>query len=151
MDNQFTENTKNYFAPMHTAEHILNQTMVRMFGCNRSFSNHIERKKSKCDYYFDRNLSQNEIEDINTAVNYEIIKCQYVTEEFLKRPDAEKEFDLKNLPDSAGETVRIIRIGTYDSCPCSGEHVKNTSEIGEFEITTYSYENGVLRLRYKLK
>ncbi len=151
MDNQFTENTKNYFAPMHTAEHILNQTMVRMFGCNRSFSNHIERKKSKCDYYFDRNLSQNEIEDINTAVNYEIIKCQYVTEEFLKRLDAEKEFDLKNLPDSAGETVRIIRIGTYDSCPCSGEHVKNTSEIGEFEITTYSYENGVLRLRYKLK
>ncbi len=22
---------------MHTAEHVLNQTMVRMFGCGRSF------------------------------------------------------------------------------------------------------------------
>ena len=37
-------------APMHTAEHILNQTMVRMFGCPRSKNAHIERKKSKCDY-----------------------------------------------------------------------------------------------------
>ena len=37
-------------APMHTAEHILNQTMVRMFGCERSRNAHIERKKSKCDY-----------------------------------------------------------------------------------------------------
>ena len=37
-------------APMHTVEHILNQTMVRMFGCERSRNAHIERKKSKCDY-----------------------------------------------------------------------------------------------------
>ena len=38
---------------MHTAEHILNGTMVRMFGCTRSRNAHIERKKSKCDYLLD--------------------------------------------------------------------------------------------------
>ena len=37
-------------APIHTAEHILNRTMVNMFGCPRSRNAHIERKKSKCDY-----------------------------------------------------------------------------------------------------
>ena len=37
-------------APMHTAEHILNQTMVRLFGCPRSTNAHIERKKSKVNY-----------------------------------------------------------------------------------------------------
>ena len=41
---------KEEYPPMHTAEHILNQTMVRMFGCPRSRNAHIERKKSKCDY-----------------------------------------------------------------------------------------------------
>jgi len=46
---------------MHTAEHILNQTMVRMFGCGRSFSSHIEKKKSKCDYRFERALSEEEL------------------------------------------------------------------------------------------
>jgi len=31
---------------MHTAEHILNQTVVRVLGCERCFSAHIEKKKS---------------------------------------------------------------------------------------------------------
>ena len=37
-------------APMHTAEHLLNATMVKTFGCPRSRNAHIEKKKSKCDY-----------------------------------------------------------------------------------------------------
>jgi len=41
------EAKKSYYEPMHTAEHILNQTMVRMFGCSRSVNAHIEKKKSK--------------------------------------------------------------------------------------------------------
>ena len=39
-----------YFSPVHTAEHLLNATIVKMFGCPRSRNAHIERKKSKCDY-----------------------------------------------------------------------------------------------------
>ena len=45
---------KEEYPPMHTAEHILNGTMVRLFGCPRSRNAHIERKKSKCDYLLDR-------------------------------------------------------------------------------------------------
>ena len=41
-------------APMHTAEHLLNATMVKTFGCPRSRNAHIERKKSKCDYILNR-------------------------------------------------------------------------------------------------
>ena len=44
MDTSLTPK-KDYFPPMHTAEHILNQTMVRMFGCERSLTNHIEKNK----------------------------------------------------------------------------------------------------------
>ncbi len=35
---------KDYYAPMHTAEHILNGIMVKMFGCFRSENCHIEKK-----------------------------------------------------------------------------------------------------------
>ncbi|GAG26746.1 unnamed protein product, partial [marine sediment metagenome] len=52
---------KNYADPrMHTVEHILNQTMVQLFGSPRCFSSHIERKLSKCDYHF-RQLEEHEI------------------------------------------------------------------------------------------
>jgi len=147
---EFQENSKNYHAPMHTAEHILNQTMVRAFGIERSFSNHIERKKSKCDYHFNRDLTDAEVQAINKKVN-EIISLKLnVNEAFMEIEEASQKFNTEKLPENAGNTIRVINIGDYDTCLCSGEHVKNTSEIGIFAISTHSFENGVLRIRYKL-
>jgi misacylated tRNA(Ala) deacylase len=141
---------KDYPPGMHTAEHILNQTMVRMFNCGRSFSNHLEKKKSKCDYHFDRDLSQHEITEIQSRVNSIINEHNDVNEEFLPRDRAGELFDLDRLPDAVGEIIRIIKVGEYDACPCIGQHVKNTSEIGEFRIISTGFENGVLRIRFKI-
>lgn len=141
---------KNYNPEMHSAEHILNQTMVRIFNKGRSFSNHIEKKKSKCDYHFDRNLTEDEVESINKKVNDVIQLDLPVTEEFLKREEALNNFKLSQLPPDAGDTIRIIKIGDYDSCPCSGVHVSSTKEIGKFQIISTSFEDGILRVRFKL-
>ncbi len=150
-ETDIVENPKDYHAPMHTAEHILNQTIVRMFGIERSFSNHIERKKSKCDYHFHRELTNEEIAEINQKVNEVISKNLDITESFMTRNEAENQFNMAKLPEEAGDTIRIIHVGDYDSCLCSGAHVKNTSEIGDFSISTTSFNDGVLRIRYKLK
>lgn len=143
--------SKEYDPRMHSAEHLLNQTMVRMFNKGRSFSNHIEKKKSKCDYHFDRNLTGQEILEIENRVNSEISKNHSVKEEFLSRDDADRLYNLKRLPDDAGDEIRIIKIGDYDACPCSGQHIKNTSEIGKFKIISTGFENDVLRIRFKLE
>lgn len=141
---------KDYDPRMHSAEHILNQTMVRMFNCDRSFSNHIEKKKSKCDYHFNRNLTENEIFTIEKKVN-EIIKANFnISEDFIPRAEAERQFNLKRLPEGVGDTIRIIRIGDYDACPCIGVHVKSSGEIGSFTIISSDYNEGVLRIRFKL-
>jgi Ser-tRNA(Ala) deacylase AlaX len=142
--------SKQYNPQMHSAEHILNQTMVRMFNCERSFSNHIEKKKSKCDYHFDRDLTSEEIEQLNLKVNEVIQQDLPVEEEFYQREEAERIFNLSRLPDDAGDKVRVIKIGDYDACPCSGLHVTNTKEIGTFKIISTSFEDGVLRIRFKL-
>ncbi len=60
---------KNYDPRMHTAEHILNQTMVRMFGCMRSKNTHIERRKSKCDYILPNLPTENQLSEIEREVN----------------------------------------------------------------------------------
>lgn len=144
------KSNKDYNPEMHSAEHILNQTMVRMFNKGRSFSNHIEKKKSKCDYMFDRNLTEAEVEAITKKVNEVIQMDLSVTEEFLKRDEAINNFKLSQLPDDAGDTIRIIKIGDYDACPCSGVHVSSTKEIGRFQIISSNFEDGVLRIRFKL-
>jgi misacylated tRNA(Ala) deacylase len=73
-----------------------------------------------------------------------------ITEQFISRGEAEKEFNLSRLPEDAGDTVRIIRVGDYDSCPCSGPHVNNTREIGHFRIISHDFNEGILRVRFKL-
>jgi Ser-tRNA(Ala) deacylase AlaX len=141
---------KEYDPRMHSAEHILNQTMVRMFNRGRSFSAHIEKKKSKCDYHFDRELTPSELIEIETKVNEIISGDLSVTETFLPRESALKNFSLDKLPDQAGDNIRIIRIGDYDACPCIGKHVASTKEIGSFKIISSNFENDVLRIRFKL-
>jgi len=136
---------------MHTAEHLLNQTMVRLFNKGRAFSSHIEKKKSKCDYHFDRNLTPEEAADIQRRVNEIIDAGLPVSEQFMPRSEAEKRFDPSRLPqDASGDTLRVIVIGDYDACPCIGQHVSNTKEIGGFRIISTSHENNVLRIRFKL-
>ncbi len=146
----FNANKKDYNPEMHSAEHILNQTMVRMFNRGRSISQHIEKKKSKCDYRFDRNLTPEEIEEIENRVNEVIKQNADVREEFVTREEAGKIVSLSKLPEDAGEMIRLIRIGDYDVCPCSGVHVSNTKEIGGFKIYSTDYNEGLLRVRFKL-
>jgi len=142
---------KEYADPrMHSAEHILNQTMVRMFDCGRCFRAHIEKKKSKCDYHFDRPLTDREIEDIQSGVNRVIESDLPVQEKFLPREEAQAQYTLDRLPEEAGDRIRIITVGDYDACPCIGPHVKSTREIGTFRILSSSFEDGVLRIRFKL-
>lgn len=145
------EHNKQEYPPMHTAEHLLNATMDKMFGCGRAVSAHVERKKSKCDYLFDTKPSDEELQKVEDAVNAAIEADYPVTYEFVAREDAVKEFDLTRLPNDAGETLRIVRIGDYDACPCVGLHVASTSELGRFAIISHDFAEGKLRLRFKLK
>lgn len=137
-------------APMHTAEHLLNATMVKTFGCPRSRNAHIERKKSKCDYELSACPTEEQIKAIEDKVN-EVIRMHLpVTTEFMTQEEAKDIVDLSKLPANASETLRIVRIVDYDACACIGQHVENTSEIGTFKIISYDYTEGRLRLRFKL-
>lgn len=141
---------KNYDPQMHTAEHILNQTMVRMFGCSRSMNSHIERKKSKCDYQIPYKPTNEQIQEIEKLVNDVIALNLPVTDEEILKDEASQFLDLSKLPNNAPELLRVVRVGHFDACACIGPHVENTSQIGQLFITSHSYSDGILRLRFKL-
>lgn len=148
---ELNEHNKKDHPPMHTAEHILNATMVRMFGCPRSRNTHIERKKSKCDYILEREPTLEEVQTIEDQVNSVISHNLDVTEEFMSRSEATGLVDLSKLPEDASETLRIVRVGDYDVCACIGDHVSNTSEIGTFKILTHNFNDGIWRVRWKVE
>jgi alanyl-tRNA synthetase len=152
MKEQPTLNAHNKaeYEPAHTAEHILNATMVKMFRCPRSRNAHIEKKKSKCDYILDAEPIAEQIIEIEAKVNEVIGRNLDVSVEFMARDQAVSIVDLSKLPENASETLRIVRIGDYDACACIGAHVANTSEIGTFKIISHSFTDGIWRLRWKV-
>nr|AIF26405.1 hypothetical protein [uncultured bacterium fosmid pJB17E7_contig I] len=160
MEQEITLNphNKQEYPPMHTAEHILNATMVKMFGCPRSRNAHIERKKSKCDYLLSAAPTEAQVLEIEARVNEVISRRLDVTVEFVSRRHIPDGVDLSKLPDDASETLRLVRIGDYDVCACIGAHVQNTGEIGQFKIISHEFspaaeggaEAGTWRLRFKL-
>ena len=138
------------YEPAHTCEHILNATMVKMFGCPRSRNAHVEKKKSKCDYILETEPTPEQVADIEAKVNEVISQNLDVTVEFMDKEQAASIVDLSKLPEDASQTLRIVRIGDYDACACIGAHVTNTSETGTFKIISHSFENGIWRLRWKV-
>lgn len=145
------EHNKQEYPPMHTTEHIVNQTMIRMFGCSRSRNAHIEKKKSKLDYELPEAPTEAQIAEIEARVNEVIEQNLPVTSFYVDRDHVPSEVDLSKLPEDASETLRMVKVGDYDICACIGSHVSNTSEIGHFKIISSDYANGRLRIRFKLE
>ena len=151
--NELNAPKKDYSRPMHTTEHILNQTMCRHFNCGRAFSAHIEAKKSKCDYRFEASKvpSAEALAEVEAEVNEVISRNLEVTSRIVTSEEASKYTDLSRLPEDASEMVKLVFVGDYDVCPCIGAHVANTKEIGKFRIISLDYKDGVLRLRWKVE
>ena len=158
------EHNKDEFPPAHTAEHLLNQVMVRMFGCERSGNAHVERKKSKITWIIDHKPDRKEEQAIERQMNELIAEDLPVTFHFVTRAEREgMVFDadsgspesriaLDRLPADASETIRLVRIGHFDVCPCIGKHVRSTGQIGRFEMlgTNWDQEKHAFRIRYKV-
>ena len=146
------DHNKEEFPPAHTAEHLLNQTMIRLFGCERSHNAHIERKKSKMSFLLDHKPSRQEEKEIEEKMNELIEDDLPVTFEFVTRDELPEGVSLDRLPDDASETIRLVRIGDYDVCPCIGKHVRSTSQIGRFEMlgTNWDEAERSFRVRFKI-
>lgn len=140
------------FPPAHTAEHLLNQTMIRLFGCGRSYNAHVERKKSKMSFHLDRKPSRQEEKEIERRMNELIAEDLPVTFEFVSRYELPEGVSLERLPADASDTIRLVRIGDYDVCPCIGKHVRSTAQIGRFELlgTNWDEMERSFRVRFKI-
>ena len=101
---QLNDHNKQEYPPMHTAEHLLNATMVKTFGCPRSRNAHIERKKSKCDYILSSCPTAEQIQSIEETVNEAISQNLPVTVEYMTHEQAKDIVDLSKLPADASPT-----------------------------------------------
>ncbi len=152
MDYTFNTHNKEEFPPAHTAEHLLNQVMIRMFGTERSSNAHIERKKSKMTFILDHKPDRKEGKAIEAEMNRLITEDLPVTYEMVDRNNIPDGVSVDKLPEDASEMLRLVRIGDFDVCLCIGKHVRSTAQIGRFEMlgTNWDEEKHAFRVRFKV-
>lgn len=152
MDYTFNTHNKEEFPPAHTAEHLLNQMMIRMFGTERSSNAHIERKKSKMTFILDHKPDRKEEKAIEAEMNRLITEDLPVTYEMVDRNNIPDGVSVDKLPEDASEMLRLVRIGDFDVCLCIGKHVRSTAQIGRFEMlgTNWDEEKHAFRVRFKV-
>lgn len=152
MDYTFNTHNKEEFPPAHTAEHLLNQVMIRMFGTERSSNAHIERKKSKMTFILDHKPDRKEEKAIEAEMNRLITEDLPVTYEMVDRNNIPDGVSVDKLPEDASELLRLVRIGDFDVCLCIGKHVRSTAQIGRFEMlgTNWDEEKHAFRIRFKV-
>jgi Ser-tRNA(Ala) deacylase AlaX len=126
--------------------------MIRMFGCGRSFNAHVERKKSKMSFHLDQKPSRQDEREIENRMNELIAQDLPVTFEYATIDNLPPEVSADRLPSDVSDTIRLVRIGDYDVCPCIGKHVRSTSQIGRFELlgTNWDEQEHSFRVRFKI-
>lgn len=132
----------------HSAEHILTAVFGQLFG-GKLLDTRFKGTKVRCDFAVQSDLSIVDIIAQTEAKANDIIsQNREVTFEQMTAEEAASYCSLHRLPEGAKD-VRLVRIGEDVITPCSGPHVKNTSEIGRLHIRTWNWvEPGLIRLTF---
>ena len=125
----------------HSATHLMHEALNRVLG------SHIKQAGSlvapdylRFDFNHFEKITKEELSKIEVIVNQKILENNIVDTQVLPITEAQKNPKVKMFfGDKYGDVVRVISMDPkYSVELCGGIHVKNTSEIGLFKITSES-------------
>ena len=133
----------------HSCTHILHSVLRNKFGENiRQMGSKVSDDKLRFDFNFNRNLTEDEIKDIENEINSKINSgLELIERRNVDINEAEKEGCIGLFKDKYGSKVRIIQFSDFSKELCCGTHVKNTKLIGNISVfKCKSISSGVKRI-----
>lgn len=137
----------------HTLAHLLLASLKEMYGDNTIQKGcNITTERIRFDFNLDHKMTSSEQKELTDKVNAKIkasvpVSMAEMSYEEAKNLGAEGVFENKY-----GNLVKVYTIGDFSKEICGGPHVKNTSELGVFEIIKEeSSSSGVRRIKGILK
>jgi alanyl-tRNA synthetase len=141
---------------LHTATHLLHQSLRELFGNSNIVQkgSAITAQKARFDFSFDRKLDEKELILLQERVQQKINSASSVVKLTLNKIDAQKMGAIGLFGEKYGDLVTIYSIedkhkNLISKEFCTGPHVNNTIEVGNFVIIKQkSIGSGLKRLEY---
>lgn len=134
---------------LHTATHLLNAALRQVLGEQvHQRGSHINAERLRFDFSFERKMTMDEIQQVESIVNEAISQGIDVVLKVMSLEDAKKSGAIGIFDSKYGDRVKVYEIEGYSLEICGGPHVKNTAELGGFKvIKEQSSSAGVRRIK----
>jgi len=139
---------------LHTAAHLLLAALRKVLKDENIVQkgSNITSERLRLDFSFPRKLEEKEIKKVENLVNEQIQKNQEIKKSEMSFSEAKKIGALGSFEEKYGNHVYVYSIGNFSKEICAGPHVKNTKELGKFEIKKQeSVGAGIRRIKAILK
>lgn len=132
----------------HTSAHLMQAALRKVLGTHVEQAGQlVNGERMRFDFTHFSALTPEEIKEVETLVNTEILRGQDVVIKEMPIDEAKKMGAMALFGEKYGDVVRVVRAGDFSTELCGGTHVSNTAKIGLFRIVSEtSVAAGVRRI-----
>ena len=121
----------------HTATHLLHAALRQRLGTHvRQAGSYVGPDKLRFDFTHGERLSQQELADVQAAVEAWVAQGRAVHAVETTRQEAEALGAMALFGEKYGDWVRMVEVEDVSRELCGGTHVAATAEVGLFHLTT---------------
>ncbi len=123
----------------HSATHLLHAILYDVLGDHISQAGSlVENKRLRFDFSHPKALTHEELVEIETRVNLDVLRAIPAKTEVMGIEDAKNSGAKAQFGEKYGDEVRVVSFADASVEFCGGVHVDNSANIGSFIITKES-------------
>lgn len=132
----------------HSSLHLLHSALRQVLGDHiKQAGSYVDNEYGRFDFTHYQKVTSEELGQIQSLVNQWIVDGFSVNTELMAIEEAKKTGAMALFDEKYGDVVRVVTMGEPSKELCGGTHVKNTSEIGLYQIISEeSVGSGVRRI-----